>query len=180
MRVITGSARGRKLESPRGTDTRPTSEMVKEAVMSMIQFEIEGCSFLDLYAGCGQMGIEALSRGAHKCTFVDSSREACVLIRRNLEHTGFLPPSLVAQSDVQTWLRTARGPFDIAFIDPPYNQAVTAGFLERLAELMRDSGIILIECDNREDMPSTAGKLSLIREYKYGKTKIVRYEVQQL
>ena len=176
MRVITGTARGRRLESPKGVDTRPTSEMVKEAVMSMIQFELEGVSFLDLYAGCGQMGIEALSRGAHRCVFVDNSREACELIRRNLEHTGFLPASLVAMTDANVWLKTARGPFDIAFVDPPYAQEGIEKTLSRLSEVMRENGIILVECPDKTPTPQKAGKFMLKREYKYGKTKIARYE----
>ena len=176
MRVITGIARGRKLEPPKGTNTRPTSEMVKEAVMSMIQFEIEGANFLDLYAGCGQMGIEALSRGAHRCVFVDNSREAIELIRRNLDHTRFTSSSLVATSDVNIWLKNARGPFDIAFIDPPYEQETLAKTLERLSPLMRDSGIILVESLLKTAMPERAGNFTLRREYRYGKTKITRYE----
>jgi len=178
MRVITGTARGRKLETPKGLDTRPTSEMVKEAVMSMVQFEIEGVNFLDLYAGCGQMGIEALSRGAHRCVFVDNSQEACALIRRNLEHTGFLSASLVVNSDAEAWLRTARGPFDIAFIDPPYGKGVAPSFLERISSLIRENGKVFIECDSRESLPEHAGCLRLKKEYQYGKTKIARYEVE--
>ena len=177
MRVITGTAKGRKLESPKGADTRPTSEMVKEAVMSMVQFELEGTSFLDLYAGCGQMGIEALSRGAHRCVFVDNSREACELIRRNLENTKFLSSSLVAMSDVNTWLKTARGPFDIAFVDPPYEQEGIEKILTRLSDLMRESGIILVECPLKTMVPEKAGAFCLKREYQYGKTKIARYEI---
>jgi len=177
MRVITGIARGRKLESPKGEKTRPTSEMVKEAVMSMVQFEIEGANFLDLYAGCGQMGIEALSRGAHRCVFVDNSREAAELIRRNLEHTRFTSSSLVATADVNTWLKTARGPFDIAFIDPPYEQNTLAKTLERLSPLMRESGIILVESPLKTQMPESVGNFTLQREYRYGKTQIARYEV---
>ena len=177
MRVITGTAKGRRLEAPKGADTRPTSGMIKEAVMSMVQFEIEGTSFLDLYAGCGQMGIEALSRGAHRCVFVDNSREACELIRRNLEHTGFLSSSLVAMSDANTWLKTARGPFDIAFIDPPYEQEGLAKTITRLSELMRESAVILVECPLKTPMPQKSGAFELKREYRYGKTKIVRYEI---
>ena len=177
MRVITGIAKGRKIEPPKGAGIRPTSEMVKEAVMSMIQFEIEGTSFLDLYAGCGQMGIEALSRGAHRCVFVDSSSKACDLIRRNLEHTGFLSSSLVVTSNAGNWIKTARGPFDIAFIDPPYGHDGLEKIITRLSEIMRESGIILVECPIKSAMPETAGAFSLKREYRYGQTKIARYEI---
>ena len=179
MRVITGTARGRKLIPPSGNDTRPTTEMVKEAVMSMIQFETPGAVFLDLFAGSGQMGIEAISRGARHCIFVDQSRAACELVRKNLENTKFTAQAKVVTSDASLWVRGATGPIDIAFIDPPYGEGLPQQLLPGLAEIMRENGIILVETGKEEKLPEKAGEFLLVREYIYGKKKISRYEKAQ-
>lgn len=178
MRVITGSARGRRLNAPTGLDTRPTAELVKEAVFSMIQFEVEGARVLDLFAGSGQMGIEALSRGAGNCVFVDSGKLAWQALKANLEATGFDRQARLVKADALSFLRAAGGPYDIAFLDPPYGQGLAAKALPLVAEAMRDSGVILLECQVREDMPEQAGPFRKFREYRYGKTKIVQYRVR--
>lgn len=179
MRVITGTARGRKLAAPPGFDTRPTSELVKEAVFSMIQFDVEGARVLDLFAGSGQMGIEALSRGAHSCVFVDNAKAAHQALAENLGSTGFSSSARVVRSDALTFLQSTKGPFDIAFLDPPYQQVPLASILPILAENMRESGIILCETGAREDTPESAGLFVKYREYRYGKTKITQYRHPQ-
>ena len=175
MRVITGTARGVRLEPPEGTDTRPTSELVKEAVMSMVQFEMEGSIFLDMFAGCGQMGIEALSRGARRCIFIDNARKSCELVRRNLTRAKLSDRAQVVMADSLSWLRTAAGPVDIAYVDPPYGQGIAKGALSALAEIMSESGVILVETDYRDELPREAGEFSLAKEYRYGKIKISKY-----
>jgi len=179
MRVITGTARGRKLIPPSGNDTRPTTEMVKEAVMSSIHFETPGAVFLDLFAGSGQMGIEALSRGARHCTFVDQSRTACELVRKNLTNTKLMSSAKVITSDVTSWVRGASGPIDIAFLDPPYGEGLSQKLLPELARIMRDNGIILVETEKTEKLPEKVGEFSIVREHFYGKKKISRYEKAQ-
>ena len=119
MRVITGTARGRKLRSPDGYDVRPTTEITKEALFSILQFELEGARVLDLFAGSGQLGIEALSRGAGFCTFVDSARASQDLVRQNLTSTGLGANARVMPMDYLAFLQSTRETFDIALLDPP-------------------------------------------------------------
>jgi 16S rRNA (guanine(966)-N(2))-methyltransferase RsmD len=149
--------------------------MVKEAVFSMIQFEVEGARVLDLFAGSGQMGIEALSRGARDCVFVDNSKAALQILTANLEQTGFSRTARVVKGDVLSYLQGADGAFDIAFLDPPYGMGLGEKALPLVAQTMSESGVILIECAAKDTMPDTAGVFAKYREYRYGKTKIVQY-----
>lgn len=178
MRVITGSARGRTLKALEGDSVRPTSEKVKEAVFSIIQFEIEGRRVLDLFAGSGQMGIEALSRGAAACVFVDSGKDAVKIIKHNLEHTGLGGNASVMQTDVFSFLRTSRQTFDIVFLDPPYAQGYIPKVLPPAAESVNEGGVIICEAPFGEELPETAGDMGLYRSYKYGKTSITVYRRQ--
>ncbi len=178
MRVITGSARGRSLKTLEGDSVRPTSEKVKEAVFSIIQFEIEGRKVLDLFAGSGQMGIEALSRGASSCVFVDSGKESVRIIKLNLEHTGLGSKALVTQTDVFSFLRTSRQTFDIVFLDPPYAQGNIPKVLPLAAESVNEGGVIICEAPFGEELPEAAGDMRLFRTYKYGKTGITVYRRQ--
>jgi 16S rRNA (guanine(966)-N(2))-methyltransferase RsmD len=178
MRVITGSARGRKLSAPPGLETRPTSELVKEAVFSMIQFEVEGARALDLFAGTGQMGIEALSRGAQSCVFVENSRQALAALAVNIENTGFAGQSRIMRADALSYLKSAAGPFDFAFLDPPYQAGLLEDALPLVAAIMRESGIIICETDTSREIPETAGAFIKYREYRYGKTRIAQYRAE--
>mgnify|MGYP002675531026 CR=1 FL=1 len=116
MRVITGTARGRVLRTLEGEDVRPTTDRVKEAVFSIIQFEIEGRRVLDLFAGSGQLGIEALSRGADSATFVDMSKDSLATVKYNLEHTKLGDRAKVIQTDALSFLKLTKDRFDIVFI----------------------------------------------------------------
>ena len=118
MRVITGTARGRRLKTPENSDIRPTTDNVKESVFNIIQFDIEGRRVLDLFAGTGQLGIECLSRGAAEAVFIDDSREAVRIVKDNLKACGFSAP--VLQQDALSYLRSC-GRFDLIFVDPPYD-----------------------------------------------------------
>ena len=120
MRVITGKARGTVLKTPEGLATRPTTDRVKEALFSIIQFDIPGARVLDLFGGTGQLGIEALSRGAKFSVFVDQGAQACALIRENLKRTRFESSAKVIQSDYDLYLRKNSDKFDIILLDPPY------------------------------------------------------------
>jgi len=175
MRVITGTAKGRNLETPAGPNTRPTSGVVKEAMFSAIQFEIQNANVLDLFAGSGQMGIEALSRGAKSCVFVDNSRAAQSAIKENLDKTGLRAHARLAALDANVFLRSASGPYDIAFLDPPYAQGLIQATLSRVAAVMRTTGVILCETDKAEPLPDTAGEFTLFKNYRYGKTKVTVY-----
>jgi len=174
MRIITGRARGTKLVTLEGNNTRPTSERVKEAVFSMIQFDIEGRNVLDLFAGSGQMGLEALSRGAARATFVDNSKEVLNVIKQNVAKAHFESESGVILSDAEAYLKRIAGRerFDLVFIDPPYATGVQAKMLERLIEydLLKPTSIIVCE-SGEEDIfkaaPELADKFEIIKKAKY-------------
>ena len=177
MRVITGSARGMRLETLEGLDVRPTTDQVKESIFSIIQFEIEDAKVLDLFAGCGQLGIEALSRGAKSATFVDNSRKSIEVVEANLKHTKLSDKALIKNEDSIAFLHRTREKFDIAFLDPPYRQGLIDKALPLLADKMETSGIIVCETGKDEVLPEKAGAFSVYREYKYGKIKLTVYRM---
>ena len=131
MRVISGSARGRRLGELKGMETRPTTDKVKESLFNIIQFDIEGRRVLDLFGGTGQLGIEALSRGAEHCTFVDQRRDAAALIKENLKATELSDRSRVVQGDSLAFLQSCREKFDLIFLDPPYQEDLLERALEQ-------------------------------------------------
>ena len=169
MRVITGIARGMRLETLEGMDVRPTSEKVKEAIFSVINFDIEGRRILDLFAGSGQLGIEALSRGAEKCIFTDASQNSIEVVKRNVKKTGFEKQSVICRTDYASFLRGTKETFDIAFIDPPYADGMTVNALELTAKLMSDYGIIVVEHPSNVVLPDETNGFTVYRTYKYGK-----------
>ncbi len=175
MRVITGSSRGRKLISPQGDDVRPTTDSVKESVFSIIQFSVEGRSFLDAFAGSGQMGIEALSRGARQAVFVDNSRRSLDVIKKNLELTGLSGRGRIAAADTISFLSSCRERFDIAFLDPPYRTGLLQRTLELLPQVMNKSGYIICEHPADEDVPACTGSFVIKKQYRYGKIMITVY-----
>ena len=175
MRVITGTARGRKLVSPVGYDVRPTSDMAKESVFSILNFDIEDKVFLDLFAGSGQMGIEALSRGAKKAIFIDNSREAQKVIAQNIKLTGFEDKSRLDYKDFKTFLTANREIIDIAFLDPPYNKNIIDEALPLLSDSMSEEGIIVCETDKKEELPQESGDFKIHKVYQYGRAKITVY-----
>ncbi|MCL2035638.1 MAG: 16S rRNA (guanine(966)-N(2))-methyltransferase RsmD [Oscillospiraceae bacterium] len=180
MRVVTGSAKGRKLCAPPGLKTRPTPAIVKESVFSAIQFEVEGAAVLDLFAGSGQMGIEALSRGARSCVFIENAKDVLKVTEKNVESTGFGEKSRLVPGDAWSYVQSAKGPFDIAFLDPPYKSTGLNKILPLLGGIMSESGIIICETDSANTLPEKAGPLLKHREYRYGKTKITIYRNNDL
>ena len=177
MRVITGTARGRRLKEPVGLETRPTADRVKEAIFSSIQFEVEGRKVLDLFGGTGQMGIEALSRGAAHCTFVDLQKQAVAIIRENVNSTGFADQSAVIQGDALAYLSRCREKFDLIFLDPPYE----SGLLEKAMELITtidivsENGIIVCENGSKSGWPMVEEPYRMQKEYRYGKIRTALY-----
>ncbi len=179
MRIITGTARGKVLKTLEGDTTRPTAEKVKEAVFSAIQFEIEGRSFLDLFAGSGQMGLEALSRGASRATFIDASADAMAVVKENAKKTGFFESSHFLVSDYRNYIRKAAGrdAFDIIFIDPPYAEHCAGDAIERTlkAGLAHGGALFIAESeeadifDGREDIRA---RFEVVKHKKYGRTYI--------
>ncbi|MBQ0038255.1 MAG: 16S rRNA (guanine(966)-N(2))-methyltransferase RsmD [Clostridiales bacterium] len=176
MRVITGTARGRRLKELEGMETRPTTDRVKEGLFSTIQFDIEGRRVLDLFAGTGQLGIEALSRGAAAAVFVDQRRDAVQLIRENLALCDLADRAHVVNGDAMAYLRSGEK-FDLVFLDPPYDSGLLEAALERIAmfDICREHGIIVAESAADKALPPLAPPYSIYREYRYGKIKVTVY-----
>ena len=171
MRVITGTCRGRKLLEPAGMDVRPTTDQVKEALFNIIQFDIEGRRALDLFAGTGQLGIEALSRGTAECVFVDSARDSVRLVQENLTRCGL--NARVLQCDALGFLKT-REKFDLVFLDPPYGTGLDAAAMEAVKEfdILSKGGIIICESRPEAVLPEFPAEYGSTRTYRYGKIKL--------
>lgn len=174
MRVITGTARGVPLKAPRGMDTRPTMDQVKEGIFSAIQFEVEGRTALDLFAGSGQLGIEALSRGARSAVFIDESRAAVQLVRANLALCRLQGD--VVQGESLGYLRTC-GKFDLIFLDPPYDTGLLDKALANVVQfdILAEGGIIVCESRREKVLPQLQPPYHLLTERNYGKIKLTLY-----
>lgn len=177
MRVITGTARGRRLKEPQGMDIRPTTDKVKESMFSILQFDIEGRRVLDLFGGTGQLGIEALSRGAERCVFVDQRRDAAALVRENLKLTGLQGQGSVVQGDALGYLQTCREKFHVIFLDPPYQSGLLEEAMETIAafDILREHGIMVCESPLEQELPALAAPYERGKEYRYGKIKLTVY-----
>lgn len=176
MRVITGTARGRRLVTVEGTDiVRPTAENVKEAIFSAVQFEIEGSTVLDLFAGSGQLGIEALSRGAKEVYFVDSSPVSIKAVKDNLKSTGLEENARVSNMPFSAFLKSTRAVFDIAILDPPYNCKIIQKALPQLTEKMSERGIIICEHEKECVLPRVSGRFEISRVLRHSRTAVTIY-----
>lgn len=180
MRVITGSARGRKLKTLAGDDiVRPTTDKVKESMFSIVQFELEDAAVLDAFAGSGQLGIEALSRGAKQAYFLDESKQAIAVIKENLNTTRLFDRAVVLQTDAFSFVGSAREKFDIILLDPPYEKGIVQKLLPLLERCCNENALVVCETASSEELPETAGSLVCLREYKYSKTKLTTYRKQE-
>lgn len=175
MRVIAGSAKGMPLKTLEGLDTRPTIDRVKEGMFSSIQFLLPGAKVLDLFAGSGQLGIEALSRGAEKAVFTDQNPAAAKIVIQNLKSTGLFKKSRVVNMEAQQFIAGSTDIFNIVFMDPPYNNGIVQKMLEILPPLLSNGAIVLCETELGCDLPQTAGTLEKKKSYKYGKVLVTKY-----
>ena len=177
MRVITGSARGRRLKELEGLETRPTTDRVKEGLFSALQCDIEGRKVLDLFAGTGQLGIECLSRGAASAVFVDRRADAVKLIRENLRLTELEDRARVVAGDSMEYLKSIREPFDIIFLDPPYAAGLLEPAIAHIAkfDILAPHGIIAAEHPAARVLPALAPPYRLHRTYRYGKIALTLY-----
>lgn len=177
MRVISGKAKGIQLQTPQGMLTRPTTDRVKEALFSILQFDLPGTQVLDLFGGTGQLGIEALSRGAKNAVFVDARREACQLIRANLQKTRLEQSAQVVQSDYMEYLSRCREKFGLILLDPPYAEVFLENALKRITEIdiLQPGGIIAAERPLGKELPWDFLGYSRSRDYKYGKILLTLY-----
>ena len=177
LRIITGTAKGKKLKSPDGEATRPTSERIKEAIFSSLQFDLEGRRVLDLFAGTGQMGLEAISRGAESALFIDSSREVMEIIKDNAKSVGFFDKCRFRVSDAKNYIRKASGreKFDLVFVDPPYSSKCCSEIADRLAKaaILAKGAIVVLESGEEEIDPSLLCGYEIIKSTHYGKKSFV-------
>ena len=177
MRVISGKMRGVRLKTPNGLTTRPTADRVKEAMFSIIQFELPGAKVLDLFGGTGQLGIEAVSRGAKSAVFVDQNEQACRLIRENLKLAKMEQESKVVRSDYLSFLKTTKEKFDIILLDPPYAEVFLENALKLISEIdiLQSNGIIVAECPIGKVLPGEYPGFARSKDYKYGNTILTIY-----
>lgn len=175
MRIIAGTARGRRLETREGMEVRPTPERVKEALFNILQFQIEGRRVLDLFAGSGQLGLEALSRGAKEAVFVDESRESMAVVRRNIASLHMEDRCQTFQCDYAAFLLRKQQPFDIVFLDPPYRSGRLQKALELASGVMSPGGVMIAEHPEDEEVPEQAGSFRRGRSYRYGKIYLTVY-----
>ena len=177
MRVISGKARGVTLGTPKGEQTRPTADRVKEALFSIIQFDLPGAKVLDLFGGTGQLGIEALSRGAMHAVFVDARAEACSLIKENLKRAKMESDAAVVRCDYLQYLNRCKDKFDIIILDPPYAEVFLENALKLITEIdiLQSGGIIVAERPLGKDLPWDFPGFSRSKDYKYGQVLLTLY-----
>lgn len=174
-----GLSRGKKLKTLEGDATRPTSERAKEAIFSSLFTAVSGANVLDLFSGSGQMGIEAISRGAARCTFVDQARAAADIIRENVKACRFEDKSLLLQREVSAYIVSANAKFDLIFLDPPYGKDLVNKTMTLIDkhDLLANDGIIVAESDDVDPVGDTFGKLVLYKTAKYGRAVIRYYKI---
>ena len=178
MRVIAGKAKGHKLKTIEGLETRPRTERIKETLFNMIAFDLPQCHFLDLFSGSGAIGIEALSRGAVECVFVEKSKKACEMITENLIHTKLQQSAVLLQKDVfeaLDLLRQQKKKFDIIFLDPPYQLGIAEPVCNKIVEyeLLKKDGYVIWERGTGIEIKSISG-LNIIKEKSY-KTTVMTF-----
>ena len=182
MRIIGGTSRGRRLSGPSGAAIRPTADQVKEALFNILADRIVGARFLDLFAGTGNIGLEALSRGATQATFVESNPTACRLLEANVRRCGFERVTEVRPVPVSRFLKLARGPaYDIVFLDPPYQTQDTQLVLPSLGgnAIIHPHGVVVVEHFHKTHLDDRIGHLALVKTYRYGDTCLSVYQRDQ-
>lgn len=177
MRIISGTCRGRKLASPEGRDIRPTSDRIKETIFNILGPRVKKARVLDLFAGTGALGLEALSRGATHAVFVDISAASCRIIQQNIGHCKFFQQSCVIPQDIfidQLPASVTSSRFDLIFMDPPYHKNHVKTLLERhwISALLSDDGIVVAEHGAKETLPDTLNGLDIFRQKKYSGTTV--------
>ena len=177
MRIITGKARGLKLSTPKNMDVRPTSDRVKESLFNIIGTKIVGTHVLDLFAGTGNLGLEAWSRGAEKVVFIDESQASLQLVRSNIAKAKAEKETTVIKGNAVKVIAdlSARGErFDFIFCDPPYNKGLPAQIIEQVAkyDIVISGGYLIVEHSQHESLSELPLKLEIIRSEKYGETLI--------
>ena len=179
VRIAGGTARGIPLTEPRGVRLRPTSGLVREAIFNILAAKVEGANVLDLYAGTGALGIEALSRGAERATFVEAEAGAVQAIFTSLARTSLAERGKVVRGRLPGALSSITGPFDLVFMDPPYNDPAAEDMLLRLSGLLAEDGYVVYEHSSRYNPPQRPQGLSLVERRVYGDTAIALFSLEE-
>lgn len=184
MRVISGKARGLKLNTPKNQDVRPTTDRVKESLFNIINFDIMDSKVLDLFAGTGSLGIECLSRGASKCVFVDKSKESMAIVKSNIKKARVENESITMNIDFKSAILSLGNKgekFNIIFMDPPYYKNMFEDALSMVDQnnLLEEDGVIVVEHDTKDSFPENIGRLYKSRDKKYGKTTLTFYKMEE-
>ena len=179
MRIAGGEWKGRNLKVPSGDAVRPTQDRVREALFSMLQFELQGANVLDLFAGAGSVGLEALSRGAARATFVELAPRHAACLQANIAQVKAEARCTVVKADVYAWLKSAAGGFDVAYADPPYELGAAQGYGAMLAllaerDVVKAGGLFIAEMKAHQD-PDESPLWDLVRDRVYGQTRIAVY-----
>lgn len=177
MRIISGSAKGRKLKAPEGLDTRPTTDRVKESLFNIILKYVFDAEVLDLFSGTGNLGLESLSRGANSCVFVEGNKKAYGILNENINDLGFKSQSKAYNKDAFSMLKqlaVEEKKFNLVFLDPPYGKGYVEKSIENLdkLDLLSEDALIVSEADNVDNVLTKIGNLEVYRECKYGRVKI--------
>ncbi|MDH4162097.1 MAG: 16S rRNA (guanine(966)-N(2))-methyltransferase RsmD [Nitrospirota bacterium] len=177
MRVTGGTGRGKRLRVPAGDRVRPTSDKVKQALFNILGDRVTGTAFLDLFAGAGGVGIEALSRGASRVVFVDDDRKSLKVIRLNVEDSGFGDRAEVIAAKAESFIRKSEERFAVIFLDPPYSLEIRP-LLEQIADsdLLEPDAVVVAEHFKKQSSPAQAGMLTRYREAVYGDTVLAFYK----
>ena len=177
MKILTGRLKGRNILFKENPYLRPTSDKARKAVFDMLQGALEGRSVLDLFSGTGALGLEALSQGATHVTFVESDRAQSKRIQENLARLDLAGSATVCQDDVLGWLDGGNGPFDLIFMDPPYDTDLAVKALKKIERcgVLAKGGFVVVEGRYTEDVPEECGSLKTVRRKLYGQTKMTVY-----
>lgn len=183
MRVISGKARGLKLNTPKNEDVRPTTDRVKESLFNIINGYIIDGEILDLFAGTGSLGIECLSRGASKCVFVDLNKSSIDIVKSNINKARVEANSEVMNMDFKSAIEKVKNnsyKFDVIFMDPPYYKDMFIDALKKIEQsnILKEDGIIVVEHDTKHEFPENVGKLCKNRNKKYGNTTLTFYSME--
>lgn len=182
MRVVAGKAKGTALKAPNGMATRPTTDKVKEAMFSIVQFDLPGARVLDLFGGTGQLGIEAVSRGAKTAVIVDASGEACSVIRENIKRTKMEGEISLVRSDYLAFLKSCKQKFDLILLDPPYAEDFLEKSLKMITEIdiLQSGGIIIAERPLGKELSLDFPGYTRSKDYKYGKILVTLFRKSEI
>lgn len=179
MRIIAGKYKSRTLNTLKGDTTRPSADRLKESLFNQLGPYFSDETFLDIFAGSGAVGLEALSRGVKSVTMIEKDRKAQVIIEKNLKTLNIGKEANLLKGDAQAVLKTIKEQYDIIFMDPPYDYEHTEKIIHLCESLIKEDGIIIVETDKFKTLPDSINKLDKINEKLYGFAKLTKYEMSQ-